>query len=113
MSWDIEKTVLTGGSMEQRKGKCSNINSLCHFIPVIINLIPFFVCRKRKPRKNTTKGWFPKEASTSASQPPDTSPLTLDVDASSPPFEDVGASSPPRIQKHAVLKKRTPKKKIR
>jgi hypothetical protein len=71
------------------------------------------VCRKRKLRKNITKGWFLKEASTSTPKPLDTSPPTQDVDASSPPFEDVGASSPPRIQKHAVLKKLTPKKKIR
>jgi hypothetical protein len=113
VNWDIEKIALSDGSMEQRKGKCSNINSLCHFILLIINLIPFFMCRKRKPRKNTTKGWFPKEASTSKPKPLDTSPPTQDVDASSPPFEDVGASSPPRIQKHAVLKKLTPKKKIR
>jgi hypothetical protein len=58
-----------------------------------------FLCVQEKKAKNTTKGWFPKEASTSAPQPLDTSPLTQDVDTSSPPFEDVGASSPPRIQK--------------
>jgi hypothetical protein len=64
------------------------------------------VCRKRKPRKNTTKGWFPKDVG--AASPPD-----QDVGASSPPDQDVGASPPPsptRIHKKAV-RKMTPKKK--
>jgi hypothetical protein len=50
------------------------------------------MCRKRKPRKNTTKGWFPKETPNE------------NVASSSVPAEDVAASSsppssPPRIQK--------------
>jgi hypothetical protein len=62
------------------------------------NHIPFIycVCRKRKTRKNITKGWFSKV-----------------VGASSPPDQDVGASSPPwppMIYKKAV-RKMTPKKK--
>jgi hypothetical protein len=44
------------------------------------------MCRKRKPRKNTTKEWFLKEASTSTPQQPATSPHE-NVDA---PYEDVG-----------------------
>jgi hypothetical protein len=67
--------------------------------------------RKRKQRKNTTKGWFPKEtpnenvASSSApvedvaasSAPPE------DVAASSALPEDVAPSSPSRIQKKSCL----------
>jgi hypothetical protein len=33
-------------------------------MPLIYVSNSFFICRKRKPRKNITKGWFPKEAST-------------------------------------------------
>jgi hypothetical protein len=72
------------------------------------NLLILF-SRKRKPRKNTTKGWFPKEAPTydptenvCASSPP-----REDVGASSAPHEDVATSSPPsppRILKKAVHK---------
>jgi hypothetical protein len=74
--------------------------------------------RKRKQRKNTTKGWFPKEtpnenvASSSApvedvaasSAPPE------DVAASSALPEDVAPSSPSRIQKK-VVRLMAPKKK--
>jgi hypothetical protein len=35
------------------------------------------LCRKRKPRKNTTKNWIPKELQTSTSQP---STLNEDVE---------------------------------
>jgi hypothetical protein len=63
------------------------------------------LCRKRKPRKNTTKGWFPKEASTSAPLQSSTSSPTDNVGASAPPEEDIGPSSPPRVQKKAVGKK--------
>jgi hypothetical protein len=42
-------------------------------------------------RKNTIKGWFPKEVSTSTPQQPTTSP-SENVDA---PYEGVGCSSPP------------------
>jgi hypothetical protein len=77
------------------------------------------MCRKRKPRKNTTKGWFPKEASSSTPEQPSTStpeqPPYKPLDAPLPPYEDVGyssPSSPPRHEKRVVLKKLTPKKKI-
>jgi hypothetical protein len=52
------------------------------------------MCRKRKPRKNTTKGWFVKNV----------------VD-SSPPEGGMGTSSPPIVHKRGV-RKMTPKKKM-
>jgi hypothetical protein len=58
-------------------------------------------------RKNTIKGWFSKEVSTSTPQQPTTSP-SENVDA---PYEGVGCSSPPH-EKWAVLQKLTPKKNI-
>jgi hypothetical protein len=64
-------------------------------------LISLFACMKRKLRKNTTKGWFSKEASTSV--PPTSS--------TSPPHDNVGASLPPRVPKK-VVRKMTTKKKI-
>jgi hypothetical protein len=73
-------------------------------------VIALFMCRKRKPRKNTTKGWFPKEASNSTLEQP-TTPPSENVDAPSPTYEDMGYSSPPS-KKQAVLKKLTPKKNI-
>jgi hypothetical protein len=74
------------------------------------------VNRKRKPRKNTTKEWFPKE--TQHENVATSSASAEDFAASSAPAEDpvdslaedVAASSPPRIQKRAVHKL-TPKKK--
>jgi hypothetical protein len=68
------------------------------------------MCRKRKPRKNTTKGWFPKEASNSTPEQP-TTPPSENVDALSPTYEDMGYSSPPS-KKQPVLKKLTSKKNI-
>jgi hypothetical protein len=89
------------------------------FFFIDIYVIPFVMCRKRKPRKNTTKGWFPKEASSSTPEQPSTStpeqPPYKPLDAPLPPYEDVGdfsPPSPPRHEKRAVLKKLTPKKKI-
>jgi hypothetical protein len=55
-------------------------------------------------RKNTTKGWFPKEATTSSP------PKEVHAD-SSPPEEVQVDSSPPRVVKKDVCKL-TPKKKI-
>jgi hypothetical protein len=58
------------------------------------------ICRKRAPRNNTTKGWFPKEVPTSSQAAPNITPPSDDVPASSeimltipPPGEDVLASS--------------------
>jgi hypothetical protein len=67
----------------------------------------FSMCRKRKPRKNITKGWIPKEATTSMPEQHNTS-QSENVDA---PYEDVGCSTPPH-EKRVVLKKLTPKKNI-
>jgi hypothetical protein len=36
---------------------------------VFSSYIFWLLCRKRKPRKNTTKNWIPKELRTSTSQP--------------------------------------------
>jgi hypothetical protein len=65
------------------------------------------VCRKRKPRKNTTKGWFPKEAphenvasSLALVEDVGTSSAPVEnVPTSLPPAEDAVTSLPPRIQK--------------
>jgi hypothetical protein len=83
--------------------KKRQVLDISHFLSFRTYLIHLLMCRKRKPRKNTTKGWFTKEtpnenvASSSAAAEDATT-------SSSPP------SSPPRIQKKAVHKM-TPKKK--
>eukprot|EP00267_Zea_mays_P052640 XP_020405717.1 uncharacterized protein LOC103649795 isoform X2 [Zea mays] len=67
--------------------------------------------RKRKPRKNSTKGWFPKDVPES-SQPVDHE--NEDVVAMIPAIEDVveRPSSPPEERVVRVLvKKITPRKK--
>jgi hypothetical protein len=64
----------------------------------------YFLCRKRKPRLNRTKGWFPKEPSAQSAEAQDGGP-------SAPPDEDGGPSSPPRMHKKAIMKKLAPKKK--
>jgi hypothetical protein len=93
-------------------------------------LTSFCICKKRKPRKNTTKNWFLKELSTSsptlehaaaspppdvaASPPPNDVVVPLDVVVVPPALEYSPhgvASSPPRQQKRGV-RKLTPKKKI-
>jgi hypothetical protein len=56
------------------------------------------VSRKRKLRKNTTKGWFIKEAPHE------------NIGTSSTLAEDVSTSSPPGIQEK-VIHKMTPKQK--
>jgi hypothetical protein len=57
------------------------------------------LCRKRKPRKNTTKGWFPKETPQPTEDVGPSSPpvqdVTEDVGPSLPLVQDVGPSSPP------------------
>jgi hypothetical protein len=68
-----------------------------NFNSTITIFIILFLYRKRKPKPNRTKGGFPKEPSTKSAQGQD--------------GEDGGTSSPPRMQKHAVMKKLTPKKK--
>jgi hypothetical protein len=70
------------------------------------------LCKKKSREKNTTKGWFPKEASTLVPLQSSTSSPTDNVGASAPPEEDIVPSSPPRVQKKAVGKKLTPKKRI-
>jgi hypothetical protein len=51
--------------MEQRKDKCFIYTSFVFLFSSAIYVIPFFMCRKKKLRKNTINGWFSKEASTS------------------------------------------------
>jgi hypothetical protein len=100
-------------------------------------LITLFLCRKRKPRKNTTKGWFPKEPLDVGASPPtdvaadvgDLAPMDvytsaptdvsasapMDVSASAPMYVAistplvVAAYSPPRVHKVAIRKKLTPR----
>jgi hypothetical protein len=84
-------------------------------------LINLFLCRKRKPRANTTKAWFPKEPGNS-SHPPSTTAEAEDIGhVYSPsqaivllcsPAEDIAASSVPRVIRR-VVRKMTPKKKIK
>jgi hypothetical protein len=76
-------------------------------MPLICVSNSFLICRKRKPRKNTTKVWFSKEASTSMLEHHNPTPNEQD-DA---PFKQTVCSSPPR-DKRDVLKKLTPKKNI-
>jgi hypothetical protein len=76
-------------------------------MPLIYVSNSFLICRKRKPRKNVTKGWFPKEASTSMPEQHNPTPNEHD-DA---PFKETGCSFPPR-DKQVALKKLTPKKNI-
>jgi hypothetical protein len=99
---------LNYGELDHRKRspKCTlNGAKKKQVTPYISN--SFLMCRKRKSRKNTIKGWFLKEASTSTPEQHNTSP-SENVNA---PYEDVGCSSPPR-EKQVVLKKLTPKKNI-
>jgi hypothetical protein len=64
-----------------------------NFNSTITIFIILFLCRKRKPRLNCTKGWFPKESSTKSAQGQDGE----DNGPSSPPDEDGGPSLPPRM----------------
>jgi hypothetical protein len=76
-----------------------------------MTLTNFCQNRKRKPRKNSTKGWFPKDVPES-SQPVDHE--NEDVVAMIPAIEDVveRPSSPPEERVvHVLVKKITPKKK--
>jgi hypothetical protein len=57
--------------MEQRKGYDSISNCFlfhCPFDWLSLLVIVLLLCRKRKPRKNTTKNWIPKKLRTSTSQ---------------------------------------------
>jgi hypothetical protein len=66
---DIGKVVTNVLTMEQRKGKWF---VPCLYFPIdALNslLMLLLSCRKRKLRKNNTKGWFPAEVSTPNSDP--------------------------------------------
>jgi hypothetical protein len=64
------------------------------------------LCRKRRPRKNTTKWWFPKEV------PTPTEDATNDVGSSSPPpTQDIGPSQFTSPRPKRVVLKFTPRKK--
>jgi hypothetical protein len=80
---------------------CTNFDT----ITAIIVLITVSMCRKRKPRKNTTKGWFLKNVV-------DSSPPEDVAGSSSPPKDVVGRSSPPRVQEKKAVRKMTLKKKM-
>jgi hypothetical protein len=72
--------------------KKRQVLDISHFLSFRTYLIHLLMCRKRKPRKNTTKGWFTKETPNE------------NVASSSAPAEDAATSSsppssPPRIQK--------------
>jgi hypothetical protein len=64
MNWGIGKVATNVLSMEQRKCKKS-LYYLLLFKPIEVFNCLTNACRKRKPRKNTTKGWFAAEVSTS------------------------------------------------
>jgi hypothetical protein len=80
--------------MKQRKGNLS-YHTTNYFVSYV----------GKESLKNTIKGWFSKEATTS-------SPPHEDVVAPSPPHEDDVPSSPPSVQKRAVHKMTPRKKKI-
>jgi hypothetical protein len=99
-----------------RTKKRQFIFSMCTNFDTISSInvfITFLMCKKRKPRKNTTKGLFPKNVGDS-SPPKDGVGTSLPsedvVGTSSSSKDDVGTLSPPRVNKRAV-RKMTPKKK--
>jgi hypothetical protein len=106
------------------------VSALCCLLLLIFGLL----CRKRKPRKNTTKNWIPKELRTSTSQnsaPNEATtlvPNNITVEAETVVFEggshedvttdaalvrvETPPSSPPRSVKWLV-KKITPRKNFK
>lgn len=90
-----------GKKMIRRRFKCPNCGELGHRKNSSKCPLNGTKKRKRAPRKNTTKGWFPKEVPTSSQAAPNITPPSDDVPASSeivltmppPPGEDVLASS--------------------
>jgi hypothetical protein len=56
VKWAIEKTVLSVASMVQKRGKYFPLFFCIFHIKKIISHFLYFVCRKWKARKNTTKG---------------------------------------------------------
>jgi hypothetical protein len=149
MSSGIEKIALSVHSTEPRKGKYSLFSQLWQVLIALSIMasthfpldydISLDSGRKRKIRKNTTKGWFPKETqtdnvATSSAPAKDFATSSAlaesfhaswaptedfhaswapveDVDASGAPVEDVDASSPTKIQKNAV-RKLTPRRRV-
>jgi hypothetical protein len=91
--------------MEQRKGKLISLCAPILTLASITILIIVSMCRKRKPRKNTIKGWFPKNVA-------DSSPPEDVAGSSSPPKDVVGSSSPPGVQEKKTVRKMTLKKKM-
>jgi hypothetical protein len=78
-------------------------------------MFSLFLCRKRKPRKNSTKQWFPKELvqpNILSDMVIGTESIQQTVSSDYIPSADleVGPSSPPRIIRR-VIRKITPKKK--
>jgi hypothetical protein len=78
-----------------------------------------FICRKRKPRMNTTKQWFPKENMAGPGVNIPTAEAVPGVVAGAvpsavpgvnTPTAEAGLSSPPRKIRR-VVRKITPKKK--
>jgi hypothetical protein len=70
-----------------------------------------FICRKRKPRMNTTKQWFPKENMAGPGvNIPTAEAVPSVVPGVNTPTAEAGLSSPPRKIRR-VVRKITPKKK--
>jgi hypothetical protein len=57
-------------------------------------LTSFLICKKRKPRENTMKNWFPKEPSTLSLDAPDAAASPPPVFAAFSPEPDAAAPSP-------------------
>jgi len=118
-----------GKSLIRGKFKCKNRGELGHrmasfkcplngtkkrqvqivlILPFLVQMLNFYVCRKRAPRANRTKGWFPSNTNTAG-------PSNTNTDV--PSITDLGASSPPSspkspIPKKVVVRKITPRKKL-
>jgi hypothetical protein len=69
-----------------------------------------FICRKRKPRMNTTKQWFPKENMAGPVPSVVAGAVPSAVPGVNTPTAEAGLSSPPRKIRR-VVRKITPKKK--
>jgi hypothetical protein len=117
VSWAIRKTALSDHLTVVRKGQC--LFHYTHFYCLKLLSLLCFMYRKRKSRKNTTKGWLPKEPANIDSSPQvdesvdvGSSPQVdepLDVAAGSP--TNASVSSPPRVHKVGIRKKLTLKKR--
>jgi hypothetical protein len=102
--------------MAQRKGYIKSVyfmilTNFCDQTAYFMLLTNFCENRKRKPRKNSTKGWFPKDVPESSQAGVQENEAGLAI---IPAHEDLveRPSSPPEERVvHVLVKKITPRKK--